>query len=227
MREIVLDTETTGFEPYSGHRIVEIGCVELYNHVPTGKYYHQYLNPMREVPEEAYKVHGLSLDFLKDKPLFKDIKDDFLKFIKDATLIIHNAEFDMKFINAELSWVGDAPLPMDKVVDTLRIARNKFPGMPASLDALCKRFNIDNSKRDKHGALLDSELLAEVYLELIGGREPSLVLSKINNTKNYATSSSSSKKQREPRKLFSLSQEEEEAHQEFLKKIANPLWLES
>ncbi|MGD9637603.1 MAG: DNA polymerase III subunit epsilon [Alphaproteobacteria bacterium] len=226
MREIVLDTETTGFEPYSGHRMVEIGCVELINHVPTGNYYHQYLNPEREVPEEAFRVHGLNLDFLKDKPIFRDVADEFLDFLKDSNLIIHNAEFDMKFINAELSWINKTILPMTRAVDTLRIARSKFPGMSVSLDALCKRYSIDNSKRDKHGALLDSELLAEVYLELIGGREPGFVLSKVEG-KNYATSANGSKKEKkvyEPRRLSIVSPEEELSHQEFLKKISSPLW---
>lgn len=224
MREIVLDTETTGFEPYSGHKIVEIGCVELLNHIPTGEYYHQYLNPEREIPEEAFKVHGLNLDFLKDKPLFKDIADNFLNFIKDSKLVIHNAEFDMKFINAELSWIGKMPISMDNTIDTLKMARMKFPGMQANLDALCKRFNIDNSKRNKHGALLDSELLAEVYLELIGGREPGLVLSEIYK-KNYETNNNSNVKVLEPRKISFFSKEEEEAHNDFLKKLKDPLWL--
>lgn len=226
MREIVLDTETTGFEPYSGHRIVEIGCVELFNHVATGNFYHQYLNPEREVPDESYKIHGLNIEFLKDKPLFKNIATDFLNFIQDSPLIIHNAEFDMKFINAELSWVGKKVVPMDRAIDTLRIARSKFPGMSVSLDALCKRFGIDNSKRSRHGALLDSELLAEVYLELIGGREPSLGLAKIDH-KNYATSPKvDTKKQMQP-KAASISKEEKDKHQEFLKKINKPLWLQN
>ncbi len=176
MREIVLDTETTGFEPEQGDRIVEIGAVELINHMPTGKTYHQYINPERSMPNEAFEVHGLGDDFLRDKPVFAKIAQDFVDFIGDAKLVIHNASFDMKFINAELGWVNMAKLPFERAVDTLMIARKKFPGSPASLDALCRRFNIDNSARTLHGALLDSEILAEVYLELIGGRQPDLVL---------------------------------------------------
>ncbi|MBC7155147.1 MAG: DNA polymerase III subunit epsilon [Rhodobacteraceae bacterium] len=172
MREIVLDTETTGFEPAEGDRIVEIGAVELYNHMPTGKTYHQYINPQRPVPAEAFAVHGLGDDFLRDKPLFAAIAQDFLAFIGDAPLVIHNAAFDMKFLNAELGWLSLPALPMTRAVDTLAIARRKYPGSPASLDALCRRFGVDNSGREKHGALLDSEILAEVYLELIGGRQP-------------------------------------------------------
>ena len=177
MREIVLDTETTGFEPSEGHRIVEIGAVELLNHMPTGRTYHQYLNPERSMPKEAFEVHGLGDDFLRDKPLFTHCAADFLAFIGEAKLIIHNAAFDMKFLNAELQRAGRAALPWAQAIDTVAMARAKFPGSPASLDALCRRFGVDNSKREKHGALLDSEILAEVYLELIGGRQPDLVLS--------------------------------------------------
>jgi len=169
MREIVLDTETTGFEPMQGDRIVEIGAVELYNHVPTGQTYHQYINPEREMPQEAFEVHGLGDEFLADKPKFAQIGQAFLDFVQDSTLVIHNAAFDMKFLNAELKWMNLPLLPMSQALDTLDIARKRFPGSPASLDALCRRFNIDNSSRTLHGALLDSEILAEVYLELIGG----------------------------------------------------------
>ncbi len=176
MREIVLDTETTGFEPSEGHRIVEIGAVELFNHLPTGRTYHQYINPERSMPKEAFEVHGLGDDFLRDKPVFARIGRAFLDFIADAQLVIHNAAFDMKFLNHELDRAGLPTLPMTRAKDTLLIARSKFPGSPASLDALCRRFNIDNSMREKHGALLDSEILAEVYLELVGGRQPDLVL---------------------------------------------------
>ncbi len=176
MREIVLDTETTGFEPAEGHRIVEIGAVELMNHLPTGRTYHQYINPERSVPKEAFEVHGLGDDFLRDKPVFASIGRAFLDFIADAPLVIHNAAFDMKFLNHELSRAGLPTLPTARATDTLLIARSKYPGSPASLDALCRRFNIDNSMREKHGALLDSEILAEVYLELVGGRQPDLVL---------------------------------------------------
>ncbi|MGB5559548.1 MAG: DNA polymerase III subunit epsilon [Paracoccaceae bacterium] len=176
MREIVLDTETTGFDPETGDRIVEIGAVELFNHLPTGKTYHQYINPERAMPQGAFEVHGLGDDFLRDKPIFSVIGQAFLEFIADAKLVIHNAAFDIKFLNAELKWMNQPPIPWERAVDTLAIARSKFPGSPASLDALCRRFGIDNSARTLHGALLDSEILAEVYLELIGGRQPDLVL---------------------------------------------------
>ena len=177
MREIVLDTETTGFEPNEGDRIVEIGAVELLNHLPTGRTYHQYINPQRSMPEGAFSVHGLSVEFLSDKPVFKDIAQELIDFIGNSKIVIHNAAFDMKFLNAELGWAERQPLPKDQAIDTLAIARRKFPGSPASLDALCRRFSIDNSSRTLHGALLDSEILAKVYLELVGGRQPDLVLS--------------------------------------------------
>ncbi len=177
MREIVLDTETTGFEPKEGDRIVEIGAVELFNHLPTGRSYHQYINPQRSMPEGAFGVHGLSSEFLSDKPVFKTIAQDFIDFIGDSKLIIHNAAFDMKFLNAELGWANHQLLEKERAIDTLAIARRKFPGSPASLDALCRRFSIDNTSRTLHGALLDSQILAKVYLELVGGRQPDLVLS--------------------------------------------------
>jgi DNA polymerase III subunit epsilon len=176
MREIVLDTETTGLSPRDGHRIVEIGAVELINHMPTGKTYHVYLDPQRDMPKEAEAVHGLSSAFLKGKPLFSKVADAFLAFVSDAVLVIHNASFDMSFINAELTVAGKPVIDMGQVIDTLAIAKTKFPMASNSLDALCKRFGVDNSKRTKHGALLDSELLAEVYLELVGGRQTALGL---------------------------------------------------
>lgn len=189
MREIVLDTETTGFDPESGDRIVEIGCVELLNHMPTGETYHVYINPERMMPEEAFGVHGIGPDLLepprppepgqvllRDKPVFAKVGQSFLDFIGDANLVIHNAAFDIKFLNAELKWMGLPEISWDRAVDTLAIARKKFPGARASLDALCARFGIDNSNRVLHGALLDSEILAEVYLELIGGRQPDFAL---------------------------------------------------
>jgi DNA polymerase-3 subunit epsilon len=176
MREIVLDTETTGFEPAEGHRIVEIGAVELVNHMPTGRTFHQYINPLRPMPKEAFEVHGLGDDFLRDKPVFKAVGQALLDFIEDSRLVIHNAAFDMKFLNAELGWAGLPTLAAERALDTLLIARKRFPGSPASLDALCRRFGVDNSSRERHGALLDSEILAEVYLELVGGRQPDLVL---------------------------------------------------
>ncbi|MCD7058431.1 DNA polymerase III subunit epsilon [Pelagibacterium xiamenense] len=175
-REIVLDTETTGLSPQQGDRLVEIGCVELVNHVPTGKNHHIYINPQRDMPEEAFKVHGLSDEFLRDKPLFAEVAEDFLAFIGDATLIIHNAPFDMGFLNAELEWIR-RPALKNPVIDTVMLAREKHPGARVSLDALCKHYGIDNSRRTLHGALLDSEILAEVYLELIGGRQVALALS--------------------------------------------------
>jgi DNA polymerase-3 subunit epsilon len=176
MREIVMDTETTGLDPADGHRIVEIGAVELVNLLPTGRVYHQYINPERPVPREAENIHGLGNEFLRDKPVFARIATDFLDFIGDSTLVIHNAAFDMRMLNAELTRLGQPVLPMSRAVDTLEIARKRFPGAQASLDALCRRFGVDNSGREKHGALLDTELLAEVYLELMGGRQQGLVL---------------------------------------------------
>lgn len=175
-REIVLDTETTGLSPASGDRVVEIGCVELINHVPTGKNFHVYLNPQRSMPEEAFRVHGLSEAFLADKPLFSDEVEAFLTFIGDATLVIHNASFDMGFLNAELEAIK-RPQLANPVIDTVQVARKAHPGARVSLDALCKHYGIDNSRRSLHGALLDSEILAEVYLELIGGRQVALALS--------------------------------------------------
>ncbi len=219
MREIVLDTETTGFDSGSGDRIVEIGCVELFNHVATGETYHQYINPQRDMPEDAFKVHGLSADFLRDKPVFAKIGQAFLDFIGDASLVIHNASFDMKFLNAELGWLDLPQLPMDRAIDTLLIARKRFPGSPASLDALCRRFGIDTSARTLHGALLDSEILAEVYLELIGGRQPDLALS----TSTVGTGASAAQTWRpmpRPRPLASrLTAEEKAAHDAFVEKL--------
>src|ERR1700744_2317647 len=179
MREIVFDTETTGFEPGDGHRIVEIGLVELMDHFPTGKSKQFYLNPERDVPIESQRVHGLSAEFLSDKPIFAHVAEEFLEFIGDATLVIHNASFDMKFINAELTRIGKPPLPMARTIDTIEIAKRKVPGARYSLDELCKRFSIDLTARTKHGALLDAELTAEVYLELIGGRQRGLMLAPV------------------------------------------------
>lgn len=227
MREIVLDTETTGLDPFNGDRLVEIGCIELLNHVPTGRTYHQYINPVRSISEEVVAVHGLTEQFLSDKPLFKDIADDFLAFIgDDAKLVIHNAAFDMKFLNAELSWIDKEALSFDRVIDTLLIARKKFPGSRVNLNELCRRFGVDNSSRTLHGALLDSELLAEVYLELIGGREPGLILDKKNTSQTTTTHTNAPVSHRsfhEPR-LFELSEEEKEQHIEFIKEIKNNLW---
>src|SRR5579875_414697 len=175
MREIILDTETTGLDPASGHRIVEIGCVELLNAIPTGAVFHVYINPERDMPEEAFRVHGLSAEFLADKPVFAKIADEFLTFMGDAKIIAHNAEFDVRFLNAELALLGKEAIAAGRVVDTLALARRKFPGSANSLDALCARYGIDTSRRTKHGALLDAEILAEVCAELTGGRQANLV----------------------------------------------------
>ncbi|MDP6875343.1 MAG: DNA polymerase III subunit epsilon, partial [Alphaproteobacteria bacterium] len=198
MREIVFDTETTGLDPAAGHRVVEIGCVELVNHMPTGETRQWYLNPQREMPEEAFNVHGLSEAFLADKPLFAAVVEDFLEFVEGATLIAHNANFDMRFLNAELAALDRPNLPQDKVLDTIALARQKIRGGQFSLDALCRRFDIDLSAREKHGALLDAELLAEVYLELIGGRQPGLVLAS-ENSNPAAAAEASERPARPPR----------------------------
>jgi DNA polymerase-3 subunit epsilon len=221
MREICLDTETTGFDPATGHRVVEIGCVELYGRIRTGNTFHAYLNPERDVPEDAFRVHGISTEFLQDKPFFANIADRFLAFIGESPLVIHNAGFDMKFVNAELGQAGFDPLPMDRAIDTVIIARKKYPGAPASLDALCKRFNIDLSSRTKHGALLDAELLAEVYLELMGGRQESMKL--LAEAQAFAASNNA--QILTPRE-HTPTPEEIAAHEAFLKKIKNPMWLE-
>lgn len=230
MREIVLDTETTGMDPAEGDRLVEIGCVEVLNYVPTGRTYHVYINPERDVPAGAVAVHGLTAEFLKDKPVFSQIYTDFLDFVAEGNLVIHNAAFDMKFINAELKKVGHKPIPDKRVVDTLTMARQKFPGSPASLDALCRRFNVDNSGRELHGALLDAQLLSEVYLEMMGGRQHGLALQGApvaNNDQSQAQVSSQAARQRtyrEPRS-FAASEEEQAAHTQMLEGITDPLWL--
>ena len=223
MREIVLDTETTGLNPLQGDRMVEIGCVEIINRLPTGKAYHCYFNPERDMPEEAERVHGLSEEFLSDKPLFTQEVDNFLEFIKGDPLVIHNAPFDMGFINAELTRAGYQNLAMARVVDTLPMARKKFPGAPASLDALCKRFEIDLSKRDLHGALLDAELLAEVYLELCGGRQPDLDISQQAQGQDAGAGLMQDRTFRKARS-FPPTEEELRAHEKFLEKVENPLW---
>ena len=225
IREIVLDTETTGFEPSEGHRLIEIGCVELLNHLPTGNHFHVYLNPQRDVPSDAVRIHGLTTEFLQDKPLFTEKVGDFLDFIGDATLVIHNAEFDMKFINAELKLAGfPKPLPMSRVIDTLLIARQKFPGQPANLDALCRRFKIDNTERKLHGALLDSELLAEVYLELLGGRQPGLVLGPAARVARRVGVAPTAPLARTPRPIVPTAAELE-AHRALVVGIKGALWV--
>lgn len=238
MREIVLDTETTGFEPNEGDRIVEIGAVELIGHVPTGRTYHQYINPKRSMPAGAFGVHGIGPDLLeppqqpkpgqvilKDKPLFADVAQAFLDFIGTSKLVIHNAAFDMKFLNAELGWVNRPLLPMAQSLDTLAIARRKFPGSPASLDALCRRFGIDNTNRTLHGALLDSEILAEVYLELIGGRQPDFGLATQANA-NTSGGSEDWRPQRRPTPLASKRTESEtQAHTAFIESLGeSAMW---
>lgn len=229
MREIVFDTETTGLSPENGDRIVEIGCVELVNHLPTGRVYHQYLNPERSMSEEVIAVHGLTEQFLSDKPKFSEIADEFLAFIgSDSTLVAHNASFDMKFLNAELSWIGKEEISYDRVVDTLLIAKKKFPGSRVNLNELCKRFGVDNSARTVHGALLDSELLAEVYLELLGGREPGLILDKKSESSSNTVQShillENTPKKVYPVRSFPVSDDELKQHVEFIKTIKNNLW---
>ena len=226
-REIVLDTETTGLDPADGHRIVEIGAVELVGHLPTGRTYHQYLNPERTMPKEAFEVHGLGDDFLRGKPLFRAVAREFLTFIGEARLVIHNAAFDMKFLNAELASAGLPMLETTRAIDTVQIARSRFPGAPASLDALCRRFGVDNSGRDKHGALLDSEILAEVYLELIGGRQPDFGLSaELAPQVGAGTAVTTSRARPRPTPLPPrLTTEEETAHRAFVVKLgADAVW---
>lgn len=226
VREIVFDTETTGFKPEEGERLVEIGAIELINHLPSGKTFHCYINPEKEVPAEAFKVHGLSYEFLKDYPKFEDVADDFLEFIgdDDTKLIAHNASFDINFLNYELKKINRPKLEWGRVIDTLEMARTLFPGARASLDALCRRFNIDATDRTLHGALIDSELLAKVYLELIGGIEPTLIQENknINVTKTKFTDNMGSKEFREAR-IFQISDVEIKSHEDFLK---NKLKLE-
>ena len=225
MREVVLDTEPTGLSPSGGDRIVEIGCIELVNHLATGNIYHQYINPERDMPEGAFAVHGLSIDFLSEHPKFKEVAEAFIEFIGDATLIIHNASFDIGFINAELARMGQPLLSLDRCVDTVSMARKKFPFAQASLNALCRRFKIDNSNREMHGALLDSELLAEVYLQLIGGQQPDLILSNKSDkiAEILSDGNVKNKRIRKPRP-HTLSGEEFAAHEKFINDLKNPIW---
>jgi DNA polymerase III subunit epsilon len=222
MREIVLDTETTGLDPSAGHRIVEVACLELFNHIPTGRNYQSYINPEREMPMAAFEVHGLSDAFLSDKPLFGDIADALLEFIADAPLVIHNARFDVGFLNAELDRLGRPALDGGRAVDTVLLARQKFPGAQVSLDALCRRFEIDNSARTKHGALLDAELLAEVYLELVGGRQPTLGLAA--EAGDALPSRQANQRPVRPARPHAPSPEEAAAHDAFLSKLKDPVW---
>lgn len=228
LREVVFDTETTGLDPKQGHRVIEIGCVEIVNKIRTGNHYHCYINPQRDVPAASTAVHGLTEEFLRDKPLFKDVADDFLNFIGSDPLVIHNAAFDMKFINHELQMVNKPLVFPGKVVDTLEMARKKFPGAKANLDALCNRFGIDLSARTKHGALLDAELLADVYLELIGGRQIFMSLEEEKKeTKQQKMASKFETKQpktmREPRH-YALTEEEQSLHDAFVGKMKEPIW---
>ncbi|MBO6561705.1 MAG: DNA polymerase III subunit epsilon [Nisaea sp.] len=226
MRELVLDTETTGIDPKQGHRVIEIGAIELVNHVPTGEKYHVYINPEREVEQGAFEVHGLSTEFLADFPNFAGIADEFLEFVGDATFVIHNAKFDMAFLNAELTRLGHPPMPMERAIDTLAMARRKFPGAQASLDALCRRFEINNSHRDLHGALVDADLLASVYLELIGGRQPGLELAREDKGGEAAMPEIRTSVARPPRP-HAPSAEELAAHAALLEKLKDPIWNRS
>ncbi len=223
MREIVVDTETTGLDPLRGDRLVEIGCVELFNHMPTGQTFHRYLNPERDMSSEAYAVHGLSTEFLADKPLFSAVADEFLAFVADAPLIIHNASFDASFINAELEKIGRSPLPRERLVDTLLLARRKHPGVSNRLDDLCSRYAIDNSHRTKHGALLDAELLAEVYVDLIGARQSSLVLATATAVRVEAQLDMP-RRQRAVPLAPRLTEAARAAHRAFIATLSKPIW---
>jgi DNA polymerase III subunit epsilon len=219
VREIVFDTETTGFEPGDGHRVVEIGCVELMDHLPTGRTLQFYLNPERDVPIESQRVHGLSAEFLADKALFIHVVEEFLEFLGEAPLVIHNASFDIKFINAELKRVGHKPIPLARAIDTIEIAKRKFPGARYSLDELCKRFSVDLSARTKHGALLDAQLTAEIYLQLIGGRQRRLMLAPVEIAASQtADSGPGPARQRPERLLPRITEAELAAHAAFIMK---------
>ena len=223
MREIILDTETTGLDPEAGHRIVEIAALEVIDGVTTGKMFHSYVNPERDMPDEVYRIHGLSQGFLEQHPRFAVIADEFVDFIGGATLVIHNAEFDMRFINAELARLRKGPIGMDSVVDTVELARRRFPGAQASLDALCRRFGIDNSARTTHGARLDAELLAEVYSELTGGRQAGLGLAPAGAKAPPADAPPVNARAPRP---HAPTDEELEAHAELVKGLKNPIWTE-
>ncbi|MCA6123338.1 DNA polymerase III subunit epsilon [Bradyrhizobium sp. WSM 1704] len=225
MREIVLDTETTGLDPLRGDRLVEIGCVEIFNRMPTGQTYHVYINPERDMPAEAFAVHGLSTEFLASKPLFAEVVDEFLAFIGDTPLVIHNASFDIAFINAELDRIKRATIPKDRLVDTLLLARRKHPGVSNRLDDLCSRYAIDNSRRTKHGALLDAELLAEVYIDLIGARQSQLILASEAPDVRAGSYGDTPRRQRETPLLPRVSEADREAHRAFVATLGDkPLW---
>ncbi|TAH66528.1 MAG: DNA polymerase III subunit epsilon [Rhodopseudomonas palustris] len=226
MREIVLDTETTGLDPLRGDRLVEIGCVEIFNRMPTGHTFHRYINPERDMPEEAFAVHGLSSEFLSTKPLFAEVADEFLEFIADAPLVIHNASFDIGFINAELARLSKPPIPRDRLVDTLLIARRKHPGVSNRLDDLCSRYAIDNSRRTKHGALLDAELLAEVYVDLIEARQSQLILAESDGPRARA-GHDGPRRQRETPLQPRVSDADRDAHRAFIATLGDhALWKE-
>jgi DNA polymerase III subunit epsilon len=226
MREIVLDTETTGLDPLRGDRLVEIGCVEIFNRMPTGQSYHCYINPQRSMPQEAFDVHGLSTEFLADKPLFAAVADEFLAFIGDAPLVIHNASFDISFINAEFDRLKRPPIPRDRLVDTLLLARRKHPGVSNRLDDLCSRYAIDNSHRTKHGALLDAELLAEVYIDLIGARQSQLVLAESRHA-DERTLADAPRRQRAVPLVARVTEDDREAHRAFVATLGDkPIWKE-
>ncbi|MDC0189601.1 DNA polymerase III subunit epsilon [Rhodospirillales bacterium] len=220
MREVILDTETTGLNSDNGDRIVEIGCVELVDHVATGSTYHQYVNPERPMPDEAFQIHGLSDAFLSEFPIMTDIIDEFIEFIGLAPLVIHNAEFDLRFLNAELARLDKPALKINRAIDTVRLAREKFPGVSVSLNALCKRFSIDNSSRSFHGALLDAHLLASVYLELVGGKQRGFELS----PKGIANEVIATDGNRRDSRNFAVKDEELKAHARFVTKITKPIW---
>ena len=221
MREIVLDTETTGLDPKLGHRIVEIGAVELVNHIPTDNIYHCYINPEREVDQGAFEVHGLSTQFLSQFETFENVADEFNAFIKGDPIIIHNAPFDIGFLNSELLAIGRNAIDENRIIDTLPMARQKFPGAQVNLNALCRKYNIDNSHRDLHGALVDADLLASVYLELIGGKQPGLGLA--NERKKQSITEPIVQKERVKR-VFAVNETELEAHSRLLDSLANPIW---
>ena len=221
MREIVLDTETTGLDPKSGHRIVEIGAIELINHIPTHKTYHRYINPERDVDQGAFEVHGLSTQFLSQFETFGNVVDEFNAFIKGDPLIIHNAPFDIGFLNSELSAIGRNAIDENRIIDTLPMARQKFPGTQVNLNALCRKYNINNSHRDLHGALVDADLLASVYLELIGGKQPGLQLA--TERKKPGITELVVQKGRVKR-VFAVNATELEAHSRLLDSLANPIW---
>jgi DNA polymerase-3 subunit epsilon len=226
MREIVLDTETTGLDPLRGDRLVEVGCVELYNRMPTGQTFHRYMNPERDMPAEAFNVHGLSTEFLASKPLFAEVVQEFLDFIGDAPLVIHNASFDISFINAELDRIKRAAIPRDRLVDTLLLARRKHPGVSNRLDDLCSRYAIDNSRRTKHGALLDAELLAEVYIDLIGARQSQLILAAETDDIRLGVGETA-RRQREIPLTPRVSDEDRLAHRAFVATLGDkPIWNE-